>query len=254
MATIRKYRFDTDFDSEEPATDEAIMDEPVEEFVEIEIEEVAPPKPTFTEEQLAEARSESYSQGHATGLTEARAEVEERAAQALDGIRAQLETLGQTRGEIEELRERSAVAIAVAIARKALPEIARNEAISGIEELIRECLPRLHEEPRVVIRVSDALLDTARNRIGPISANCGFRGEVILLGDETLADTDCRVEWADGGSEYDTGRIWQEIDAITQGFVDTMLPRSQEHDAASDTGEGNVQPTPEDTPVQDIQP
>jgi hypothetical protein len=29
-------------------------------------------------------------------------------------------------------------------------------------------------------------------------------------------DTDCRVEWADGGAERDVGRMWQQIERLGQ--------------------------------------
>ena len=57
------------------------------------------------------------------------------------------------------------------------------------------------------------LILLAQGHIAPLAASTGFPGKLVILGDESLAGSDCRVEWADGGAERDTARTWQEIEA-----------------------------------------
>ena len=36
-----------------------------------------------------------------------------------------------------------------------------------------------------------------------------------------MSPSDCRIEWADGGAEFDSGRIWQEIDRALERMLDS---------------------------------
>ena len=49
--------------------------------------------------------------------------------------------------------------------------------------------------------------------MAPLAASLGFPGKLIILVDDELGQSDCRVEWADGGAERDTARTWREIEA-----------------------------------------
>jgi hypothetical protein len=61
-----------------------------------------------------------------------------------------------------------------------------------------------------------AIVEAVKPRIDRAAARAGFPGSVILLGDPAMSDAQSRIEWADGGVERDTARIWGEFDAILQ--------------------------------------
>ena len=70
----------------------------------------------------------------------------------------------------------------------------------------------LIDEPRMVIRVADADLDALSEQIDTIATRRGFAGKVVLLAEPSVASGDCRIEWADGGVERDSARLWHDID------------------------------------------
>src|SRR5690606_33681384 len=94
------------------------------------------------------------------------------------------------------------------------PQLARTHNLEEVHTVIEQCLERLRDEPRVVIRCADADLDALRERAEQAKVRSGFEGKLVFLADERLASGDLRVEWADGGAERDQKRLWQEIDAI----------------------------------------
>ena len=49
---------------------------------------------------------------------------------------------------------------------------------------------------------------------GPLSAQSGYEGKIVLIAEEALLPGDARVEWADGGAERDSARLWRQIDEI----------------------------------------
>ena len=72
----------------------------------------------------------------------------------------------------------------------------------------------------MVIRVADEILDPLKERIQKIATDAGFAGQVILLAEQGLTGPDCHMEWADGGAEYDTERLWQDIENAVGGYLD----------------------------------
>jgi flagellar assembly protein FliH len=119
-----------------------------------------------------------------------------------------------------DAQTREAVAAATEIARRLLPSLAKREAIAEVEALVRECLTRLHDEPRLVVRVADELLDPVRQHMDQLTAAAGYTGRVILFADPAIKSGDARVEWADGGAERDSAAIWRDIDSAIQRFVE----------------------------------
>ncbi|MGE5147082.1 MAG: flagellar assembly protein FliH, partial [Candidatus Eiseniibacteriota bacterium] len=118
------------------------------------------------------------------------------------------------RAEIEQATTEAAIRVALAVLRKILPSIERRDALPEIEAVFAECLPRAIDEPRIVFRVPDALLDALKGRVDEVAQRAGFRGKVVLLSDDGLGASDCRIEWADGGAERSVDRIWKDVEEL----------------------------------------
>ena len=100
----------------------------------------------------------------------------------------------------------------LAVARKIVPVLLDQQPLVEIEALLRESLSLLINEPRIVVRVPDALAESLGRRIDEVAQSCGFAGRVVLLPDTELSGADCRMEWADGGVERDTEKTWRDIE------------------------------------------
>ncbi len=212
---MEKYLFENSFDVDPPLTPAEQAFEP----------------PVYSEEELAVAQSESFAKGKAQGQETALEGIEQTTAAALSAIAARLEAVAAELAEVNERRGRQSLQAAVTILRKLFPELARRHGLDEIEAAIAACLERLHDEPRVVIRTADSLLDRLAERIDPIAEACGFAGKVVLLSDDALSLSEVRIEWADGGAERDTGRLWQEVDQI---LADALAPRPAETGSAAE--------------------
>lgn len=194
---MKKFLFDTnDFDEEKP--EEAVL------------------APSYSEEQLLVAKTQSFAQGKAEGIAETRAAQEEeiqRCLQQLEKMTGRL-VMAEDRRELEQMI--SATKLAMRVTRKLLPDLAHRFALPEIERTILEAVEARREEPRVTISVPTAHLDALRARIDGMLADRGFAGKVTLVADDNLADTDCRIEWADGGAE----RLFENLFAQIEGEFD----------------------------------
>ena len=199
MATLRKFKFETSFDVDV----EDVRDQ---------IEAGARAIREYTEDDICAARDAAFADGRKQALKEALTSSEHLITQLLPAIGQQIDALRQANETVYAKVAEDAIKIAVAITHKVVPELARNNAFEEIEGLVRDCLNTLYEEPRVVVRVHERVLDKLKPLIDEISSACGFNGNVVLFGDSHFADTDCRDEWADGGAERNIELLWQEID------------------------------------------
>ncbi len=152
---------------------------------------------------------------------------------------------------LEEIRERQdtvledlaadAGRLAVTIARKVSAEQARVDPMAALEALVVSNLRELIDEPRVVIRVTDTLLGRVAERIDQLAAECGFAGRLVILSDDDIAESDCRMEWADGGARRDSAAMWQQIDdAAGRLFAETETTPETAPADQDPTGVDNV--------------
>jgi flagellar assembly protein FliH len=207
MIRPQKFLFETDFD-QEVAQEAAAAAEPL--------------PPTFSEAEVASARLAGFAEGRAAGIAEAQAAIERSAAQTLAAIAGKLSEVGQAMAADADRRERAAIEVAVAIARKAVPGIAAAHATAAVEELVRETLPSLSAEPRIVVRAAESVLEAVQARLGKQLAASGFGGKLVVIGEPSLAPPDCRIEWADGGAEIDTAGVWRQVDAAVARCISSQ--------------------------------
>jgi len=217
MAHLRRYLFDTSFDPEDPET---VSPPPAAAAPEPEPE----PEPSYDQSALdaavAQARAEAYAQGEADGRAAADAAIETRVAACLDGLGKQVADLLDARRRADARVAEDAARLARTAAAKLMPALAQRGALEEIDALLRDCLAELREEPRIVVRVPDTLLDAVRERLDRLTAGLGFSGAVVLIAEDSLGPTDCRVEWADGGAERATDRLVARIDEALARYAE----------------------------------
>jgi flagellar assembly protein FliH len=202
MPSISKFLFETSFDG--PGKGAA---------------PVKAVRRNFTAAELEAEKGKAFAEGHKAGVTETTANATTRATVAFEKIAAHLAgVLGQMEGHRVE-SNKIAVGTAIAIMKKLLPALAQKQAAAEIETMITECLARMHDAPKIVIRLNDAHVEAFRERLEALATAAGFSGRAAVVAEPRLALEDARVEWADGGAERNTAQIWQEIEAAIQRFA-----------------------------------
>ena len=201
-----RFKFDLDFDDPRNAGD-------------------APPAPTFSLDEMNAARDVARAEGLAAGRAEVQASLERRLADTQGRIAEALhQAIGERTSALNRIEGR-AVELCTALLRKLFPEMQRRHGLGEIEALVRDSLHRMVDEPRVVVRLNDGLLDRLQERVDAAAKTAGFAGRVVLIGDDLIAAGDCRIEWADGGAERRGDHLWAEIDAAVKRVAETMAAK-----------------------------
>jgi flagellar assembly protein FliH len=217
MTSTRRFLFDTEFDAdvarrrEERLASEALMPKAPPPPPEPE-EPPPPPEPVFSSADLLQAHEDGYADGFANGKAAAETTASARISATLERLADQLEYIVQSAADTAARQREGVIMIGAAIARKLLPELARRQGTAEAEAMLGAVITELIDEPRMVIRVADDDLDEMSERIEAIAARRGFAGKIVLLAEPSVASGDCRIEWADGGVERDSARLWNDID------------------------------------------
>jgi flagellar assembly protein FliH len=184
--------------------------------------------------KLAEAESRAFGEGFAAAEKEAIAVAERRTAAAFEQIGDALGRLAQGLSAVETRLEAEAIELALAIARKLAPELVARQPLAEIAALAGECFRQLASAPHVVVRVSDALLESARTQLEEIARAHGFEGRLVVVGEPQIAAGDCKIEWADGGvvrnqaktDEAISNTVWRYLGARRSAVLPEMSPET----------------------------
>jgi len=204
------------------------------------------PKPTYSQEQIDEARKESYESGFNAGQKAMMEDQQQRMNVLLAQIDQHVGHLAQSSQEEWQTQLGQLQQIALVIARKIMPTYVQRYGVEEIETIVDRIVAEMSREPRLVIRVSENQFDEVSAKINEITANQAYAGKVVILGDADLGESDCRVEWADGGIERDLRMIWEDIDRVMSEIQSAPLEeKAPEPVAAAQPAEPDPAPEPE---------
>jgi flagellar assembly protein FliH len=187
--------------------------------------------------KLKEAEDAAFKRGLQQGANEGRAEVERRVGATIERIAAAMTTLDKKLDAVEAKIEIEALEVSIAVAKKLAPQLLAQEPLAEIGALTTECFRNLVKCPHVVVRVNDALHETARAKLDEIVQQCGPETRLVVLAEPDIPVGDCRIEWADGGIDRDTAAITAAIDEAVTRYV------SARRHGASASGARLAEPT-----------
>lgn len=154
--------------------------------------------PSFSAEELAEARAEGMAEGRAAGLAEARAGIEARHAAALETIATRL---GEASREAAATAEAAAAALAAAtldLLARALPRVAAAHAQAGCVELAEALLAKLSGVERIAIRLPGELARALGPRLEAAAAAADFSGRLDVIATDGMVAGEMRISWPGG--------------------------------------------------------
>ena len=171
-----------------------------------------PSEPVYSAADLQMARAEALRDGHAAGLAEADGVTAALARHALLTI---AESLDAAKAEATGIAEETAEAIAQLLMdafAAAFPALCVRHAEAELRAIMRAVLPRLHEEPSIVVRASPHVTDALTDEIAAIDPDLLDRVRVIPT--DAVPEGDVRIAWRAGNVRRDTAGLWNEIENV----------------------------------------
>lgn len=210
-ATTRKFLFDLAFDHGLNKTTEREK-----------------PKPTFSEEQLEEAKKRAFEEGMTAGQKSMMENQQQYMNTLLTQIDQKLAHVIQTSLDVWQDQLAQCQEIALVIVRKIIPTYVKQHGLDEINAIVTKVISEMGREPRLVFRVCEQQFDEASARINSIAQQSAYAGKIVILGDPEIGESDCRIEWADGGIERDLKALWQEIDKVMAEVQSYVPPQPKE--------------------------
>jgi flagellar assembly protein FliH len=222
---VARYQF-TSFDTEEPAqlltsalAGHAPQGEDVMAVPEIDL---PPPPPTFSEQEMEQAKQAAYQEGRSAGQLEAEAKINKAAEESAAAMQALLDVIANritlaSEEHTQFLKNQQDIILKVtlAIARKIAGEALKNDPYASVESLLKECMGLIAGSERIVLTVTPQKSDDLRRCIGVLKTLLhDFGGEIIIEQDASFADNDCRVEWKNGQASHSEEAVWTEIESL----------------------------------------
>jgi flagellar assembly protein FliH len=216
----KKYMFDLDFGPPSASSRQRQQEAAEAQYEhEQEPEPDLPPPPSFTEEDLQVVREAAYEEGHRAGLTEGVESTEHLMAEAMTRLAEALTSLHEAQEEAADANQRVAARVAMAVLKKVLPATCEQNAFEEVIRTVQDCFANVLDEPRIIVRVEQDLVDPVRDRLEAVAGMHGFEGRVVVQPDPRVMRGDCRVEWTDGGAERDQVRLIADIEAAVERSV-----------------------------------
>lgn len=160
------------------------------------------------------ARAAARAEGVEEGRRQANAEAATRQAQALEQIAIVLHDLTARLNDIRAEAMGNAQRLAVLLGGKLAGRLLSRLPSEAVEGLLADALRDNLDEPRIVLRAAEPVIAALQERVDEIAARSGYAGGIVMLADDNLHAADCRIEWADGGAEFDQAALAARIDDL----------------------------------------
>jgi flagellar biosynthesis/type III secretory pathway protein FliH len=187
--------------------------------------------PVFSAAELASARDEATQEGRDLATAEAEASSRAASSRCLAEIAAQMSA---ARAETATIAEESAEAIArllLGCFATALPALSARHGAAELTALLRQLLPALRREPKIIVRINPHLVPAMTEEIHSLDADLSAR--VRLIPTDAVAPGDARITWDNGAASRDAASLWKQIENILApaGLVNTRQT-VKEHELA----------------------
>ena len=200
MTSPVKYTFDTNFDGGIKTDFEKEVDR--------------------LQKLVKDTREKALQDGIAQGRAQMQESIEQQAIAAMGTIQHSCLALMDQRLQLEASTKRDAIQLASLITGRLAPALLNASPEGEIEALIQDCFSQNYEEKRLVIRVADCLIEQIEPRIKAMQEANDFQGKVIIISDPHLPQSDCRVEWEEGGIERDGRKLMSDIEETINRYIE----------------------------------
>jgi len=171
-------------------------------------------EPTFSKEELEEVKNTAYNKGVFDGKKEVTDKQNKHIESLLENINEKIIETTNKNTDFWKHQIKQMQRIALTIAKKILPAYAKKHGLHEIETVINKVMNEMGSEPRLVFRIPKIQFDAAKTIIDKIAKESAYEGKLIILEDNELEISECRIEWADGGIERDLKKLWEDIDKV----------------------------------------
>lgn len=226
MGQFQKFQFDNFVIGE----DNQLQKEPAAEVLPvetetIEAERIVPETPdvrdaiveeiiTYSEEEVAAKEKLAEERGYELGFKTAQESFEAQNSRLLEEINNRLLMLAANVGSKECELENQALEIARTAIGKLVPVIEKENAVALVNDFLAKNFKNFKDEAKLAFYFNPEIIPQVQENIARLANIHDFEGKIALHKDASLAVSDCRIEWENGGVERNGAKMLEKIDNI----------------------------------------
>ena len=183
--------------------------------------EVVPAEPevieeivTYREEEVAEKEAKAKKEGYEEGYNQAQAEAETKRLAILENINAQLLRLTEQEGKQNQEVDNRVIELSRAVVHKLVPVLEKENAEALIKDFLTENFPNFKNEIKLSFYFNPETIKYVQEEISHLANANDFEGKISLHKDASMLQSDCRIEWDNGGVERNGTKMLDKIDKI----------------------------------------
>ena len=172
------------------------------------------PVPSYTEQDLNLAREEGIEKGREEAMNIAKEETEAKLQATLETLLSKISSILENQAVETHKLSGSMIRIAVALLEKCFPKLSEGYGIGEIENMLKQVLPDLLEEPMITLKVHADLKEALESRCKEITKTAKFNGQFLIEDAEHVGMGDCEIIWNNGAAKRSFSEIWQQVEEI----------------------------------------
>ena len=216
-------------DSTEGKDSEEIEPETTEETEEIALEEETPPEPqeelkeeddelpvviTYTEEEVVERVEQAKKEAYNKGITDAANSSQAQIQHLLTEIDKLLQEKLSEMSTIKEELSKGFRSMGISLLETLVPSLIKEQAVELLNNFLRQNFENFVKEPKLTFYFNPEILVKTQEMLGALAHKNDYEGKIVLHKDKNLAISECRIEWENGGVEYNTTQMLETAKAL----------------------------------------
>jgi flagellar assembly protein FliH len=208
-------------------------------------DDLPPPPPTFSLDELGQARDEAFARGHATALEEALISRDQFIAANLEKMAHEIRFLTAAETYRASVYEREVLTLTLKIFEHCFPSLNQAQSLPDIELMIKTVLDQHREQPRIVIEVPSLDAQDLEQKIAKYPLPELQKIELQAAPDLKLGET--RMFWKDGGALRSPDKIAQEVYAVLNSYLARSPKKDQTNAEIDSASHSSAHSTKEET-------
>lgn len=206
-------------------------------------EELEPPPPIFSEEELENAKRLAMKEGIKQGKQQAESQQNQRIAKALEGLQLQISSLVKSEHERNVVFENEVLLLFKSLFESVMPLYYKEYGTSELCDLLKQAIESQQPDKQIDIIVSNEDKDAIETFI----EQQGFFNEISLLSDSQFASGHAELKWTHGGSIAHIPQTTHEILSLIQQTLEEKGIKG--HDSPVADGIENASPLMEGSDI-----
>lgn len=171
---------------------------------------------TYHEEEVSALIKEAEEKSYEKGFKAAQSEIEAQKQRLLEEINNRLLLLVANAKEQETRLENQSLDIASAAIHKLVPVLIKENAQALVKNFLQENFKNIKGESKLAFYINPEMLEIAQGTIADLANRQDFEGKISIHKDNSLAISDCRIVWENGGVERKSNKMLEKVDNLLE--------------------------------------